>query len=215
MRGGAGERPVRSVPPPRGGLKRLLRLRAPGRRGEASRVIDWLELLYATRGTLTYGEGVSQREHALQAAHLAEQVGCGPSLIVAALLHDLGHLLDRRGEDAAARGIDTRHEAIAAGLLARLFGEAVAAPVRLHVDAKRYRCAIDPDYRARLSPASAQSLALQGGPMSPAEAATFEARPDADAALRLRGWDEAAKRTGVRTPAFAHFRPYLRAALRA
>ena len=170
---------------------------------------------HATRGGLTYGEGVSQREHALQAAQLAERAGCQPNLIVAALLHDLGHLLDRRGEDAAARGIDTRHEAIAAGLLGRLFGEAVAAPVRLHVDAKRYRCAIDPAYRAGLSAASTQSLTLQGGPMSPAEVAAFEARPHAAAALRLRGWDEAAKRIGARTPPFAHFRAHLRAVLQA
>ena len=168
--------------------------------------------LYDERGGLHYGEGVSQCEHALQAAALARASGANDALITAALLHDVGHLLHKRGEDAAARGIDTRHEAIGAGWLARHFGLAVSESVRLHVAAKRYLCAVEPDYEARLSPASLVSIALQGGRMRADEAAAFEAQPFAAAALRLRRWDEAAKRVGQRTPMFESFLPHILAA---
>lgn len=186
---------------------------APGGH-ERNRLIDSIEQLYAARGRDHYGEGVSQSEHALQAATLAEREGAGSDLVVAALLHDIGHLLDKRGEKAAERGIDTRHEAIAGGWLTRYFGPAVAEPVRLHVAAKRYLCAVESGYHARLSPASVRSLALQGGPMDEREAAAFRAGRYAESALRLRRWDERAKRPGAETPAFDHFRRYLQAVAR-
>ncbi len=170
-------------------------------------VLAEIEHLFATRGSLHYGEGVSQLEHALQAADCAEREGAAPALIVAALLHDIGHLLDKQGEDAAERGIDTKHETIGGGWLRRYFGPEVTEPVRLHVDAKRYRCAVDVEYHDRLSEASKLSLALQGGPMSEAETAEFLEGPFAQDALRLRVWDEEAKIVGCKTPDFGHFRP--------
>lgn len=170
-------------------------------------ILDEIEHLFATRGGLYYGEGVNQSEHALQAAELAEKEGAPPALIVAALLHDIGHLLDKHDEDAAERGIDTRHEAIGGGWLKRHFGPEVTEPVRLHVDAKRYRCAVDAAYHDRLSDASKLSLSLQGGPMSSDEADAFLEGPFAQDALRLRLWDEEAKVVGCKTPDFGHFRP--------
>lgn len=149
--------------------------------------------LFKQLGGLSYGEDVSQLEHALQTAHHAKVDGAAPELVAAALLHDIGHLLQKIGENAADLGIDTRHEQISAGYLARGFGPAVTEPIRLHVAAKRYRVAVDSDYLERLSKASLQSLALQGGPMSPAEIETFLASPWAAAALQLRGYDEAGK----------------------
>ncbi|MGF1609824.1 MAG: phosphonate degradation HD-domain oxygenase [Kiloniellales bacterium] len=180
--------------------------------GDRATLAQQLLRLYDERGALHYGEGVSQREHALQAAALARAEGADDALVTAALLHDIGHLLHKRGEDVAARGIDAKHEAIGAGWLARHFGPAVCEPVRLHVAAKRYLCAVEPGYEARLSPASTVSIALQGGRMRTDEAAAFEALPFAAAALRLRRWDEAAKDIDLATPAFESFIPHILAA---
>jgi phosphonate degradation associated HDIG domain protein len=166
--------------------------------------------LFVQLGNLHYGEGVSQLEHAVQTAHHAKLDGAPPELVVAALLHDVGHMMQKAGEDAADRGIDTRHEHISAGYLARAFGPDVTEPVRLHVAAKRYRVAVDPAYLERLSEASLQSLALQGGPMSPAEVETFLADPWAQAALRLRGYDEAGKAPEAEVAGFETYHDLLR-----
>jgi len=171
-----------------------------------------ISLLSRGSSDLYSGERVSQLEHALQCAHFAEQAGAEDSLIVATLLHDIGHILEG-GERAAERGVDARHEMLGADWLARHFGPEVSEPVRLHVAAKRYLCATDPGYFDRLSAASVRSLALQGGPMSPTEVAAFEADPFAMAAVRLRQWDEQGKVVGLRTPDAAHYRERIAAAL--
>jgi phosphonate degradation associated HDIG domain protein len=169
--------------------------------------------LYRRRGPATYGEGVTQNEHALQAALLAERSGARPALVVAALLHDVGHLLHDLPEDIAEQGIDTQHEALGSVWLSQHFGPEVSEPVRLHVAAKRYLCAVEPAYFDALSEASKLSLRLQGGPMSRKEAEAFSALPFAHDAVQVRRWDDEAKMVGVRTPAFEHFVPYLTAAL--
>ena len=161
------------------------------------------------------GERVRQLEHALQCATLAETEGAPATLIAAALLHDIGHLIHDLGRAPAARGIDDRHEALGEEWLAHWFGDAVTAPVRLHVDAKRYLTATDAGYFATLSAGSVRSLALQGGPFSAAAAAEFIALPYAAEAVRLRRWDEAAKVPGQTTPGLAHFRRYIEASLAA
>jgi phosphonate degradation associated HDIG domain protein len=161
---------------------------------------DSLIALFARHGGDGYfGERVTQAEHALQSAALAEAEGADPALIVAALLHDVGHLIHTGGEDIADRGIDARHEAIGATYLAKLFGPAVVEPVRLHVPAKRYLCAIDNGYWQDLSPASKQSLELQGGVFNPDEAEAFAKLPQAQDAVRLRRWDDLAKVVGLET----------------
>jgi phosphonate degradation associated HDIG domain protein len=167
--------------------------------------------LFTRLGDLRYGEDVSQMEHALQTAHHAKLDDAPPSLVAAALLHDVGHLLQKIGEDAADQGVDTRHEHISAGYLARAFGPEVTEPIRLHVAAKRYRVAIDPAYLERLSRASLQSLALQGGPMTPAEVDAFLADPWAQSALRLRQYDEAGKAPDADVAGFASYHGLLRA----
>jgi phosphonate degradation associated HDIG domain protein len=172
--------------------------------------VDEIFELFERHGQEAYlGEAVSQQEHALQAAHLAEQEGAPDALIVAALLHDVGHLLHGLPEDVAMRGIDGRHEAVGEAWLARRFGPEVTEPVRLHVAAKRYLCAVDPTYRRRLSPASVQSLTLQGAPMSDAEVHAFEEHPYPRAAVRLRGWDDEAKVPGLEVPGLEHYRARL------
>lgn len=169
--------------------------------------------LLAQRGSGAYlGEAVTQREHALQAAQLAEQAGAAPALIVAALLHDIGHILGP-GDDGLPPN-DDQHEVAAARWLAQWFPSEVTEPIRLHVAAKRYLCATRPGYREQLSPASQHSLRLQGGTYTPEEAAAFAAGPHAEAAALLRLWDDAAKIPGLATPDLEHYRPLLPACVR-
>src|ERR1700740_2856533 len=177
-------------------------------------VVDNLLDLLATAGVGQYGkERVSQCEHALQCAFLTEQAGA-PTLVSAALLHDVGHLLYSASNRPAKTGLDDRHEELGARHLLGAFGPAVAEPVRLHVAAKRYLCATDPVYFGRLSAASVRSLELQGGPFGAAEAAAFRATAYADEAIQIRLWDDAAKDPGLKTPSLEHYRPLLLAALR-
>jgi [1-hydroxy-2-(trimethylamino)ethyl]phosphonate dioxygenase len=173
-------------------------------------IIDQIISLFRQRGDAMYGgEAVTQTEHALQTAHLAERSGSPSTLIAAALLHDFGHLVHDLPEDAADLGMDDAHEALGARWLADHFGLSVTEPGRLHVAAKRYLCAVDEDYLARLSPASVQSLALQGGPMSDAEIRAFEKLPFAADAVKLRRWDDQAKIPGLEVPGLAHYRHHL------
>jgi phosphonate degradation associated HDIG domain protein len=177
-------------------------------------VVDRLVELLLTKGARQYGgERVSQCEHALQTASLAAREDAPAALIAAALLHDIGHLLHEEGEQPALRGIDDQHEAIGANHLLPAFGPAVAEPVRLHVPAKRYLCATDRGYFARLSPGSVRSLALQGGPFTPDDAAEFRALPFAVDAIRVRRWDEAAKVPGLATPDLERYQAVLESAL--
>jgi phosphonate degradation associated HDIG domain protein len=167
--------------------------------------------LYETRGGADYlHDLVSQTDHALQAAAQAVQAGAPDALVVAALLHDVGHLLPDVGDDAlAASGLDARHEARGAVFLGRYFPPEVTRPVGLHVAAKRYLCAVQPGYVAQLSPDSVQSLVLQGGPLADDEVREFERRPGFREAVLLRRWDEAAKVPGHRVPGLAHYRPLI------
>ena len=174
--------------------------------------VDHVMQILATAGAQCYGgERVSQLEHALQCALWAQAADADDDLVVAALLHDIGHLIYREPEAAKAEAVDDLHENRGAHLLAAWFRPAVTEPVRLHVAAKRYLCATDPAYFDRLSEGSKRSLELQGGPYSAREAAVFIAEPFAEAALRLRRWDEAAKVPEAETPSLESFRPLLEA----
>ncbi len=171
--------------------------------------VDEIFALFAGHGKAAYfGEDVSQEEHALQAAHFAAREGAPESLVVAALLHDIGHLIDAR-EDAADHGIDARHEDAGCAWLARHYPAAVTEPVRLHVAAKRYLCSVDPDYLRGLSTASVKSLQLQGGPFTPEEADAFRALPFGEDAIRLRHWDDEGKIVGLAVPGLAAYREAL------
>ncbi|MCW5651004.1 MAG: phosphohydrolase [Ramlibacter sp.] len=165
-----------------------------------------LERLFAERGAEQYtGEPVTQLEHALQSAMLAENDGASDELVTAALLHDLGHLLHNLGATPTLQGVDDVHQYRALPVLRRLFGSAVVDPVKLHVDAKRYLCATREGYFEALSEDSRRSLALQGGVYSPGQAENFIRQPGAAASVRLRVWDDLAKVGGLATPPLAHF----------
>ena len=164
-----------------------------------------IEGLFAAHGHETYGEGVTMQAHGLQAAALAEHEGASDVLVVAALLHDIGHFLEL-ADDAFGYH---RHDGAGGDWLAARFGPEVSEPVRLHVAAKRYLCATDPSYFAKLSSASVHTLSLQGGPMDAQEVAAFRLNPFHREAVKVRLWDEEGKRPGVRTPPFAHYAPML------
>ncbi len=170
--------------------------------------------LYETRGTHQYGrEAVSQLEHALQCAQLAEQAGETDATVVAALLHDVGHLIAAHKEERSddTQQADDLHQFIALPFLRGLLPDAVLEPIRLHVDAKRCLCAAVPTYWASLSPASKRSLALQGGAYTSAEMAVFLAQPYAEEALRLRRYDDLAKMPKAPTPGLEYFQTKLAA----
>lgn len=175
------------------------------RESSRKRVVE-IDRLFSESGQGMYaGEPVTQTEHALQAADLAERSGASEELVTAALLHDVGHLLHDLGEDIALQGVDDCHESLGAEWLASAFPPGVTRPVELHVAAKRFRCATDENYFAKLSAASRLSLSLQGGPFSPSEVEQFREDPFFEDALRLRRWDEAAKVPGKETPDLPHF----------
>lgn len=165
-----------------------------------------IALLFARHGASQYsGEPVTQLQHALQTAHLAEASGADDALVTACLLHDLGHLLNDQGETPSARGIDDTHQYYALPFLRGLFPDAVLDAIKLHVDAKRYLCQANADYFGRLSEDSKRSLALQGGVFSPEQAAAFLKQSGAHAAVMLRQWDDLAKQVDLHTPTLAHF----------
>lgn len=155
-------------------------------------VAERLVAVYEVLGDGHYDEAVSQRQHAAQTAALARSSGAPDALVVAALLHDLGHLLGGAPESGPTER-DMRHEVVAARFLSRWYGAEVTEPIRHHVAAKRYLCATEPGYHATLSPASVCSLDLQGGVMSDAEVDAFERLAGAADAVRLRRWDDLAK----------------------
>lgn len=163
--------------------------------------------IFARRGANAYfGENVSMTEHALQAAYFAQAAAAPPALIVAALLHDVGHLVEDVPDDLADWIEDARHEEIGSRWLAARFPPDVSEPVRLHVPAKRYLCATDTYYFSKLSSASVITLKLQGGPMSAFEVAQFETEPYYKDAVRVRQWDDQGKVAGLATPALADYR---------
>ncbi len=168
--------------------------------------IDDIAQLFRDKGDEQYsGEPVTQLEHALQSAQLAEQAGASAALITAAFLHDLGHLLHDLGETPTLRGLDDVHQYRALPFLRGLFDDEVLNPIKLHVDAKRYLCAVRPGYFGSLSADSVRSLALQGGIYSEADANAFMAQAGAADATRLREWDDLAKSDGLATPSLEHY----------
>lgn len=167
--------------------------------------------LFASEGAADYlGEALSQSSHMLQAAALAERAGAPASLVAAALLHDVGHFAGTVTGRDLMRGTDNRHGEQGAAWLGQWFGAEVTEPVRLHVDAKRYLCAAEPEYMSKLSPASVYTLGVQGGPMEADERAAFESSPYAEDACRVRRWDDQAKDPTATAPPLEHFAPILR-----
>lgn len=178
--------------------------------------VDELFGILKEKGDKSYGEAesVTQLQHALQCAAQAENAGASAALITAALLHDIGHLINPDARAAIKRKEDARHENSGAAYLEQWFDEDVCGPVRHHVAAKRYLTATESDYFDRLSKGSVRSLEVQGGPFDGDAAAAFIKQPYADDGVQLRRWDEGAKNVRAATPSLEHFRRYVETALR-
>ncbi|MGC3936814.1 (R)-1-hydroxy-2-trimethylaminoethylphosphonate oxygenase [Roseobacter sp. EG26] len=171
-------------------------------------IVAFLEDIFERRGGEEYlGEPVTMAEHMLQGATLAERSGQDEIIIVAALLHDIGHFTSEFGTFSMEDTEDRHHEDAGADVLQAFFPTLVTDCVRFHVAAKRYLCATRSEYFARLSAASVHSLNLQGGPMSAQEVSAFETNPNLREIIAVRYLDDAGKHADMETPAFAHFAP--------
>ena len=174
--------------------------------------VDGVIALYRDRGDHRYGESITQLEHALQCAALARRDDASDDLTLAALLHDVGHLVvDLQTNDLEQlSNVDDDHEALGARILAPLFGSGVAQPVALHVTAKRWRCTREPAYYDQLSPASQATLEAQGGLLTTQECTRFEEHPGFREALWLRTWDDTGKVADLDVGSFDDWIPLLR-----
>lgn len=172
--------------------------------------------IYENGGGQLYdgAEAVTQLDHALQSAEQARKSGAPSHLVVAALLHDIGHLLSGDAKGAAERGEDRLHESCGAAFLGRWFKDEVTDAIRHHVAAKRFLVATEPGYAEILSPASVRSLELQGGAFTAEEAEAWRQQPGAEDAVNLRRWDDAAKVVGAKVPAFDAYRADIENCLR-
>lgn len=170
-------------------------------------VADEVIALYLSKGGENYaGEVVTQLEHACQTAELAEKHGCDDEVILAAFLHDVGHLLTDENETMGGYGT-MNHEGVGAEfLLARGFSERLITLVKSHVDAKRYLCAVNQRYFDNLSQASKTTLLFQGGPMREDELDVFERNPLKNLIIKMRTWDEAAKELNTQVPDLQHYK---------
>lgn len=181
----------------------------PTKPSTPAEVVDWIFATFDKLGDRLYGESVTELQHALQCAAFAEREGREPTMVAACLLHDFGHLVHGLAEDIAEQGIDGRHEEAGYAALRTYFPSVIVDPGRLHVAAKRYLCARREGYLDALSDASRKSLALQGGPMTDAEATAFEAEPHFAEALILREYDDRGKDPEMHTPPLEHYRRLL------
>ena len=177
-------------------------------------IIDFILDLFARRGTEEYmGEPVSMAQHMEQTAACAVADDSSDKLVIAALLHDIGHFVGDFPIDALENGVDNLHEEAGAKFLERFYPASVTEPIRLHVAAKKYLCAVDEEYFSRLSDASVQSLQVQGGPMTQVEIKAFESSPYHQSAVQVRRYDDDGKVAGLDIKTVSSYRDRLQSLL--
>lgn len=177
-------------------------------------IVDFVLDLFARRGAEEYmGEPVSMSQHMEQTAACAAADGAPEALVIAALLHDIGHFVGDFPIDALENGINNLHEDAGAAFLAPYFPATVTEPIRLHVAAKKYLCAVDQSYIKQLSDASVESLNVQGGPMSAEEIRVFESNPYHQSAVQARRYDDDGKVAGLEIKPVSEYRNQIEALL--
>ncbi len=159
---------------------------------DATKVADEIINTFVTKGNSSYaGEAITQIEHAGQTALFAKKDSNDDEVILAAFLHDIGHLIEEDGMDGF--GVKNHEEIGAAYLQSKGFSDKIIALVKSHVATKRYLCFANKEYYNQLSEASKTTLVFQGGIMTREEAITFEENPLKNVMIKLRTWDEKAK----------------------
>lgn len=173
-------------------------------------IVEFLADIFLRRGSEEYlGEAVTMEQHMLQAAHYAETAGEPEEVVVAALLHDIGHFTSEFGSYSPEDLIDRKHEESGARVLQHLFPVLIIDCIQYHVAAKRYLCSVKPEYFDKLSAASVHSLELQGGPMHAEEAAEFSSNPNLAQIVNVRSYDDAGKDASLKTQSFAYYAPMI------
>ena len=160
-------------------------------------ILEEIIFNFSNNKFLYIGEGLTMSEHMIQTAMLAEKSKCSTDLICSSLLHDYGHFVLEDPNQLVSDHIDGNHETIGANYLKKYFSNEIIEPILLHVDAKKY-LARNKKYFDDLSEASKISLKLQGGIMSDNEAKKFEKNKNYKNAIKLRRFDEAAKKQNIK-----------------
>ena len=156
-------------------------------------IVDQIIFSYSNNKSLYIGEKITITEHMIQTAMLAEKNNCSSSLICSSLLHDYGHFILENPDDLVNKEKDGKHEDVGYKFLKKYFVKDVVEPIKYHVKAKRY-LARDKKYYQILSKASKISLKLQGGIMDEKEANEFKNNEFFENSIKLRKFDEGAKK---------------------
>ena len=159
------------------------------------------------------GEKITLSEHMIQSAMLAEKAKSNKSLVCACLLHDYGHFILDDPDELVKENKDGRHEDIGYEYLKKFFKKEIVEPIKHHVQAKRY-LARDKKYYNRLSDASVVSLKLQGGLLNNKEAKIFEKEEFFKEAIKVRKFDESAKKVGLKIKDIIDYKDLLKASLK-
>jgi predicted HD phosphohydrolase len=171
-------------------------------------IIDQIISNYLNNKSLYLGEKVTMTEHMIQTAMLAEKNNCSSNLVCSSLLHDYGHFILENPDDLVAKNKDGKHEDVGCEFLGKYFVEDILGPIKYHVKAKKY-LAREKKYYELLSEASKVSLKLQGGIMSNEEAKKFESNKFFKNSIKLRTFDEIAKKAGLKIKSINKYKDLL------
>jgi len=171
-------------------------------------IVDQIISSYSNNKSLYIGEKVTIAEHMIQTAMLAEKTNCSSNLVCSSLLHDYGHFILDEPNDLVKKKQDGKHEDVGYEFLKKYFVKDVVKPIKYHVKAKRY-LARDEKYYRILSEASKVSLKLQGGIMNDKEAKEFESNEFFESSIKLRKFDEEAKKAGLKIKSINEYKNLL------
>jgi len=171
-------------------------------------IIDQIISSYSNNKSLYIGEKVTITEHMIQTAMLAEKNNCSSSLICSSLLHDYGHFILENPDDLVNKEKDGKHENVGYEFLKKYFIKYVVGPIKHHVKAKKY-LARDKKYYQIFSEASKVSLKLQGGIMNDKETKEFEGNEFFESSIKLRKFDEEAKKAGLKIKSINEYKNLL------